>query len=133
MRKPLSWEPVRRGPIYCSPACGARCSYAAYRAAVTQSARLARTLNTQLGPGWRPRVWENVGWHWAVLRGTVAVRRTTGARYWASFEAGPFNPAVSSAGYERSAAVAVRTLLARARQHAAAVTDALRAAEGRDA
>lgn len=62
-RKPLSWKPVLHGETYCSPACGGGCTKAAHDEATKQAAELAQ----QLGPGWSPRVWENLGWHFAVV------------------------------------------------------------------
>jgi len=56
----LSWKPVRRGDIDCSPACGAGCTYAEYLEAVEAAEKLAKKL-----PGFKPRVWENLGWHYA--------------------------------------------------------------------
>jgi hypothetical protein len=55
----LSWEPKRRGDIYCAPACGSGCTLAEYKDAVKR----AETLAKRLGPGWTPRVHENLGWH----------------------------------------------------------------------
>lgn len=63
--KKLSWTPVQRGArgeIYCSPACGGDCTMEAY----LEATRLARAAADKLGRGWMPRVWENLGWHWAV-------------------------------------------------------------------
>lgn len=57
--KKLSWKPVRKGDIYCSPACGHNCTYAAYQAAN----QLAKKIAAELGPAWRPKVHENMGWH----------------------------------------------------------------------
>lgn len=59
--KKLSWDPVHRGDIYCSPACGGKCTWAAYQDAHAK----AKALALLLGKGWGPRVWENLGWHWA--------------------------------------------------------------------
>lgn len=57
---PLSWVPVEGpGDRFCSPACGMGCTrFDRDRAEVSASA-----LAQQLGPGWAPRVWENLGWH----------------------------------------------------------------------
>lgn len=57
--KKLSWDPVRRGDVYCAPACGRRCTIQEYEAAVASGAALAK----RLGRGWTSRVWENLGWH----------------------------------------------------------------------
>lgn len=54
------WAPIRRGDTYCSPACGRRCTFAAYELAVKRGKALAR----KLGPGWTHHVWENGGWHY---------------------------------------------------------------------
>lgn len=43
----------------CAEWCGRGCTKAEHDKAV----RIARALVRQLGPGWRPRVWENLGWH----------------------------------------------------------------------
>jgi len=48
---------VRKGPIYCAPACGGGCTKAAYDAAVRKSRALAK----RMGKGWVPYVWEKLG------------------------------------------------------------------------
>jgi hypothetical protein len=53
------WEPALVGEKYCSPACGGGCTKEAHDRAQERAAALA----WQLGEGWRPRVWENLGWH----------------------------------------------------------------------
>lgn len=57
----LSWDPIHKGEIYCSPACGGHCTWAAYQ----DAERKAKALALLLGKGWVPCVWENLGWHWA--------------------------------------------------------------------
>ena len=57
-----SWEPVRDGDIYCAPACGARCTHDAF----IQANEDAEALCAKLGPEWKPRVWENMGWFYSV-------------------------------------------------------------------
>lgn len=54
------WTPRRMQPgdLYCSPACGGRCTWAAYQKAKKDANALAR----KLGKGWVPKVWENLGW-----------------------------------------------------------------------
>jgi hypothetical protein len=61
--KSLSWKPVSNGAIYCAPACGCGCTLAAYR----QAHQDARELCKRLGKGWKPRVWENMGWHYCAI------------------------------------------------------------------
>lgn len=51
--------PRRRGAIYCSRGCGRLCTFAEYQRAVAVADKLARTM----GRGWKPKVWENLGWH----------------------------------------------------------------------
>ena len=59
MPKKLSWKPVRKGKIYCSPACGIDCTYVEYLNAV----KGAKSLEKELGDGWTGTVWENMGWY----------------------------------------------------------------------
>ena len=53
------WEPILKGETYCSLACGCKCSKAEHGRAVEK----AKELAGMMGPGWKPRVWENGGWH----------------------------------------------------------------------
>ena len=55
--------PVKRGPFYCSPWCGAKCTIVAYDAACFKGKALAE----QLGPNWKPHVWENMGWYYSAV------------------------------------------------------------------
>lgn len=55
------WTPRRRKgrvDIYCSPACGAGCTYADFLRANRCAEKLAKAL-----PGFEPCVSENLGWH----------------------------------------------------------------------
>lgn len=61
----LSWKPVSIGKTYCAPACGRGCTLDEFSRATKQADNLAR----KLGAGWVPKVWENLGWHWAIERG----------------------------------------------------------------
>lgn len=56
-----SWKPRRRGDIYCAPACGCGCKRADYELAVSNSKMLAACMGS-----YKPRVWENGGWHYSV-------------------------------------------------------------------
>lgn len=58
--------PVLRGKVYCSPWCGGGCTKAAHDECV----RKAKALAKRMGKGWKPRVWENLGWHWNVFKGS---------------------------------------------------------------
>lgn len=65
-----SWVPVRRGAIYCSPACGFLCTHAEFVTATKRAAALVKSL----GKGWTPDVWENTGrWHYSAAKGCARV------------------------------------------------------------
>lgn len=70
------WTPVLRGDIYCSPGCGGQCKKADYDKAVEQAGFVAAAL----GYGWKPHVFENLGWHYEVTKGqgTVTPNRNGG-------------------------------------------------------
>jgi hypothetical protein len=78
-RKPLSWEPQLRGEVYCSSACGGGCTKAAHDEAERRATELAK----RMGEGWKPRVWENLGWHYAVISpcGRLKIHPSIGDRY----------------------------------------------------
>lgn len=82
-KEPLTWDPVRDGDLYCSPACGFGCTWKDYQ----EAARDANTLKAALGPGWAVRVSENLGWHYSVHRGKCHVfpPRKSFAEYTAYF------------------------------------------------
>jgi hypothetical protein len=75
------WKPVRAGLVYCSPACGRGCMRAEYDRAVLKATRLAQ----RLGPGWRTRVWENLGWHWCVYSPNGWVEVSGGDRHFTAW------------------------------------------------
>lgn len=58
-----SWKPVRRGDVFCAPACGRGCTIQEHDAAQAKGDALAKCL----GAGWTVRVHENLGWHVTVL------------------------------------------------------------------
>ena len=82
------WKPVRRGAVYCSPACGGGldrgCSWEKFQRVTTAARRLA----CQMGNGWKPDVWENLGWHFSVIAGTSCVRRDSAFNYRAEVNVG---------------------------------------------
>lgn len=62
------WVAVRRGPIYCAPACGGGCTHAAYLKANADAKKLCETLDRTTGAkGWTAHVWENLGWHHSAI------------------------------------------------------------------
>lgn len=71
------WKPIKRGAIYCSPACGGKCSVATFNKATFDAKALAK----KMGPEWVPEVWENLGWHWSVEFGRASVRKSRDKTY----------------------------------------------------
>jgi hypothetical protein len=64
MKKPVDrWKAIRRGAIYCAPACGGGCTWHEYELAVER----ADILCKHMGSGWTPRVWEKLGWHYETI------------------------------------------------------------------
>lgn len=58
------WIAVRRGDIYCAPACGGGCTHAAFVKANADAKNLCAELEQTTGiKGWTTHVWENLGWH----------------------------------------------------------------------
>jgi hypothetical protein len=75
-----SWRPKANGTRYCAPACGRGCTRAEYDAAVANAAALVKRLR---GTGWKPLVFENMGWHWRAVSGPVQVYPTDGGtKFW---------------------------------------------------
>jgi hypothetical protein len=63
-----NWTPIRKGDIYCSPACGANCTHKAYEEATGKAKKLAEKCTKEIGGEWEIRVHENLGWHWCVIQ-----------------------------------------------------------------
>lgn len=53
----------------CAKWCGRGCTEEEY----LEAKRDARALCKKLGPGWRSRVWENMGWHFNAVKGNIHV------------------------------------------------------------
>ncbi len=51
----------------CAPWCGHGCTQEEYDRKRIAAEGLADRLDKQLGGDWRPRVWENLGWHYSVI------------------------------------------------------------------
>jgi hypothetical protein len=62
MTDKLSWTPLLRGKVFCSPACGCKCTKEAH----DKAQRAAAALVARLGDVWEPHVWENSGWNYEV-------------------------------------------------------------------
>lgn len=125
---PEAWVPVRKGDVYCSPACGGQCKYKAYQWAKRQSAKLVK----QAGPGWTARVWENLGWHYAISSPTrhVKVHPSCGGGDFLAF----LGPASCSGGdftaYGKTVQEAVRNVVAKARESVGDLEQILASVEG---
>lgn len=70
--------PTRRGRFYCSPWCGGGCTWESYQ----DACRDARALCAELGDGWEPRVWENLGWHFEAKNGVAEMHKFSDEHYW---------------------------------------------------
>lgn len=70
MSNKRDWTPRLSGSIFCSPACGGKCTKSAY----DKAQRKAAALCDRLGPGWTPRVHENLGWHYSAINGEMSIR-----------------------------------------------------------
>lgn len=64
------WIPVLNGKIYCSPACGRGCTKVEYDRVVKKADKLVSLLK---GSGWKVKIYENLGWHFQVVSGPIAV------------------------------------------------------------
>lgn len=80
------WTPVRKGNTYCSPGCGAGCTIQQFNRATKAAAKLA----ARMGKGWKPDVWENLGWFYRVVSadGRVEIHppQRRGDTYWVAVE-----------------------------------------------
>lgn len=65
------WKPrfYRQSGIYCSPACGCKCT----RSDFDDATRKASELATRMGERWTPIVWENFGWHYKIEKGVFEI------------------------------------------------------------
>ena len=69
MSEESRWKPRRKGEFYCSPGCGAGCTWKEY--CMARSA--AQALAKEMGEEWEPEVWENMGWHYCAVRPHMSV------------------------------------------------------------
>lgn len=111
--KERDWKPVRNGDVYCSPACGYGCTWAAFTEATRASAKLAK----QLGPAWEPRVWDNLGWWWEVRVAGLNVSLDGAGEWMALFGA--------HSAHAKTAKGAIRSVLRRATADLKELQDAL--------
>ncbi len=114
--KSLSWTPVLKGEIYCSPACGRGCTRKEWEDTKITASQLAR----RMGAGWKPRVHENLGWHYEVRspKGNIRVMFSSGS-YLAWIE----NVDMQCSERARSPRAAVDKALERVRKDAQKILD----------
>lgn len=70
--------PIRNGEIYCSPWCGGGCKYSDYEKATKD----ANMVANELGDGWVPHVWENLGWKYKVVNGECNIHLNKTGKCW---------------------------------------------------
>ena len=80
-----NWTPRRSGETFCSPMCGGHCTWAQHQLATKRGKALAATL----GHGWKPVVWENLGWHYRAewsptSNAQFTIHSTAQAGFWCS-------------------------------------------------
>jgi hypothetical protein len=86
-RSKYFWTPTHQpNGVYCSAGCGHHCT----RAEFDRATKGAKKLAAKLGKGWKPRVWENMGWFYEVQKNNVVVSLGGSlppgrARYYARF------------------------------------------------
>lgn len=81
------WTPILDGEVYCAPACGCKCKLVDFKRATASAAALV----ADLGDGWQPRVWENLGWHFSASKGSATVDYSeSDGHFTASIDAGLF-------------------------------------------
>ena len=113
------WTPVRKGTLYCSPGCGRGCSWAEHQ----EAKKKAEALAQRLGPGWRPVVHENLGWHYSATKGKAEVHPVgfsadrPSSTYWISVN----GSAKQFTARGRDPVALVRTVVSQMRETAAAI------------
>lgn len=107
---------MRRGRVYCSTACGKGCTFAEYQRAKQHGRALAK----RLGKGWKPRIWENLGWHYTAKRGPIEVYPRIKS-YWANL----ILVGKQFTGEAREPELAVIRAIDKAKEVVAALTNAL--------
>jgi len=118
----LSWKAVRRGAIYCAPACGCGCTHAAFLKANADAARLCAELDRTTAKGWTPRVWENCGWHHSAISacGRIKVHPFgDGSRGATAFLGAADSPGGKWAEQGKTPAAAVRKVIDQAKKELA--------------
>jgi hypothetical protein len=77
MEKQGDWNPVKKGGVYCSPACGRGCTNKEYRQAWSDANKLLKKMKSK---GWEVRVWENLGWHYELVSRHISLHVLKGVK-----------------------------------------------------
>jgi hypothetical protein len=122
IRTKLSWKPIRRGAIYCAPACGGGCTKAAH----DQAKQTGRIIAMMLGVGWKVSMNENLGWHWTVVSPCGRIRVSGGYKenFPKRFHAMLCQPGDCAGRYTgegRTPRAAVKNVIRRAKNHLAEI------------
>ena len=78
MAEKLTWKPRQAGSVYCSPACGRGCTVEEWNQAKMRAHAIVEGLSVD--KGWKPEVWENLGWHAQAVHGDIRVMNS-GPKY----------------------------------------------------
>ncbi len=86
--------------------------------------RAAAALAKQLGKGWKPRVWENMGWHFEAvsLCGRLEVHGGSGGRAFTAYLGEPSHPGGRWAQHGKTAKAAVKAVVQEGKRELAVVT-----------
>lgn len=106
------WNPIRNGDIYCSPACGGGCTFAAYENAHKLANSLAKRLSSPRAT-WTTYVHENLGWHYSVISpcGRIMVSEDRGSPRYSALFGEPFSHMGIWVARGRTAKAAVRNVI----------------------
>lgn len=75
------WTPVKRGDVYCSPACGGNCKRSAYDAAVKRTKDAIASMTHP--EAWKSRISENMGWFASIQCGGMTIICAPDGTFWA--------------------------------------------------
>ncbi len=107
----------------CAKWCGSGCTEEAYQKAT----RDAEVLAKQLGDGWKPRVWENMGWHFEAVSscGRLEVHgpdTRNGGRFYTAYLGEADEPGGRWAEHGKTAKAAVKATVREGKRELAEVT-----------
>lgn len=110
---------------YCASWCGRGCT----RAEFEKANRKARKLANQLGKGWEPFVWENLGWYWSAVNGGMKVHPSFDG--YTAFLGEPDNSGGRWAEHGNTPKAAVDNVIAKAEEERDLITSCIDAVRGK--